>query len=470
MEIILSQDSVDQAEAALVFLTSPLATEAATGLFLEHHTKRGTLTTVRKQNGKTVVGLGLGDASTLTMERVRDAVGAAVRAVTAERYASLSVTLPGIHAQSEEVTAIAEGLLLGAYTFDKYKRDKHPLALGKVYLHAAQDLESARIKGQFLARGAILARDLGNEPPNRLRPSVLADFVVQHFASTAAKVEVWDQAQLNDAGMNGILTVGKGSKYPPRLIVIRYAGDETKELVALVGKGITFDTGGISLKSGRDLSDMRLDMAGAAAVVGAIDALVASQARCNVVGIIASAENIPSSSAMLPGEIITYSNGLSVQVGNTDAEGRLVLADALLYAGQLGAAKIVDIATLTGSAASALGKRYAAVFGEDALVADLLDAGDTSGDYLWRMPLVDEYESKLDSVYADMNNIGGTSAGAIIAALFLRRFVPQGTAWAHVDMAGPMESDQTDGYRPKGATGFGARLLTEYVWSTVENR
>lgn len=471
MEIILSEDTstIDKARAHVLFLASPIKGDVANPLFSERHSKRHQVTCFAQAAGKLLIGVGVGDATRVSPETLRDAAGVAVRTVLAEAVESVVITLPGLLSTEVEVASVTEGLRLGAYVFDKYKMDKHAPALCAVTIQASATFAAAQAQAEILARATVLARDLGNEPPNILRPSVFADAAVLQFADTAASVDVWDEERLQTAGMNGILAVGKGSKHPPRLIAIRYQGDAQAPLVALVGKGITFDTGGISLKSGRDLSNMRLDMAGAAAVVGALDALVAANAKCNVIGLIAAAENVPSAGSMLPGEIIMYRNGLAVQVGNTDAEGRLVLADALIYAGEVGAQTIIDIATLTGSAANALGDRYAAVFGDDALVSALLSAGTQAGDYLWRLPLVDEYESKLDSVYADMNNIGGTAAGAIIAALFLRRFVPENANWAHIDMAGPMEQDHTQGYRPKGATGFGARLLARYVMTASES-
>src|SRR5690625_2914882 len=233
--------------------------------------------------------------------------------------------------------------------------------------------------------------------------------------------------------------------------------------ISLVGKGVTFDTGGISLKGGRNIGDMRMDMGGAAAVAGVMQLLAKSKAKVNVIGLIPIAENMPDSKAFLPGEVIRFKNGHTVQVGNTDAEGRLILADGLIRAGEHQAEYIVNIATLTGAVVSALGSKLAGVFGDTKLSEDMIVIGEENGDFIWPMPLVDAYESYLKSDYADFSNISSKGeAGAITAGLFLRRFVPSASKWLHVDMAGVMDS-QESGYYTKSATGFGARLLADFT-------
>ena len=264
--------------------------------------------------------------------------------------------------------------------------------------------------------------------------------------------------------MNGVLTVARGSIYKPSFVELVYKGDASKPLVALVGKGVTFDTGGISLKSGKDLSDMRMDMGGAAAVSGALTLLAKSKAKVNVVALIPIVENMPDNTSVLPGEVITYKNGLTVQVGNTDAEGRLILADALIRAGEWKAEYIVDIATLTGAIVNALGTELGGVFGDEELSAQMKKIGDQNGDFIWPMPLVEAYDKSLDSDYADMNNISSLGgAGSITAGLFLRRFVPKESKWLHVDMAGMMSKNSASGYYAKSATGYGARLLADFT-------
>lgn len=427
------------------------------------HAKKGEAAIFRVDPTPIVV-VGMGESSKVCAEDLRNAAGLAVRLIEHEEWLSVKIILPKFLAKDSEAAAIVQGMILGSYRFDRYKAEPKTAGLAELLFDEKEKaVEHAVHKAVVLAKATMMARDLSNEPPNVLRPSVLAEFVVEHFQESPAKVTVFAEDELVKHQMTGLLTVGKGSTHRPRFIEIRYESDPEKPLIALVGKGLTFDSGGISLKSGRDISDMRMDMAGSAAVIGAIDALVQLRVPCNVVGLIAAAENLPDAGSMLPGELIQYPNGVTVQVANTDAEGRLVLADALIYAQQLQATHVVDIATLTGAAAQALGFRYAAVFGHDDVVHDLQKAGDITGDYVWPFPMPLEYEEKLKSVYADISNIGKGSGGAITAALFLRRFVGETQAWAHVDMAGPMEAESTEGYRPAGATGYGVRILAQYV-------
>ncbi|MHB1685075.1 MAG: leucyl aminopeptidase family protein [Bacilli bacterium] len=443
-----------QPDGSVVFVTDAMTEAGAITLAQRHH-KKGELHLFPR-----LITVGMGEHARVALDDLRAAAGQATRAAEKEGWRSASVALPNLFPAPEEAQAITEGALLGAYTFDRYKSQPADKTLVDLYL-VGQDLTDGVRRGAAFAEATALARDLANEPPNILRPAVLADFVVRHFAGTGASVSVYADDELLREQLVGIYTVGKGSAHKPRFIEIRYASDPARPLVAFVGKGITFDTGGISLKSGRDISDMRFDMAGAAAVIGAVHGLVATDTPCNVVGLIAAAENIPDAGSMLPGELIQYPNGVSVQVANTDAEGRLVLADGLIRAGELGARFTVDIATLTGAAAAALGPRYAAVFGTEPLVTQLLQSGEKSGDFLWQMPLPDEYREQLKSTYADISNIGKGQGGAITAALFLQHFVAKDSEWAHIDMAGPMQAETTMGYKPAGATGFGARVLLE---------
>ncbi|MFC3773406.1 leucyl aminopeptidase [Paenibacillus sp. GCM10012303] len=417
--------------------------------------------------------VGLGDETKIGLDQIRAAAGVAGRAVEKEQAASAAIDfsmLSGVIgskiSEAEAASAWVEGWLLGTYAFDKYKSKKKQSHTENVelLLTASRELEEALRLGEIRAEGTKLARDLGNEPPNFLRPGDVVERVFERFKDTPVQVEVFMGEQLEEHQMNGLIAVGKGSKYPPALIEMRYCTDPSKPLIALVGKGITFDTGGISLKSGRNLSDMRIDMGGSAAVIGALDIIVSSRLQANVVVFVATAENMPDGASMLPGEVIRYANGLTVQVGNTDAEGRLVLADALIRACKLGAEQIVDIATLTGACVSALGNKMAGVWGTDDMAEVLQKLGLRSGERVWPMPLEDEYDDLLKSQYADLCNITGVAyAGAITAALFLQRFVEAGTKWAHIDMAGPMDAGSTSGYVVEGPTGYGARLLADFV-------
>lgn len=361
----------------------------------------------------------------------------------------------------EVITAFVEGWHLGSYAFDKYKTKKANAVVGLSFAKK-EAIQSFIDKGEVRAAATTFSRDLMNETSTTLNPETFPTILKEMYEQTDIDVVVHGKKALEEMEMNGLLTVNRGSMYDPAFIELHYEGDASKPLIALVGKGVTFDTGGISLKSGRNISDMRMDMGGAAAVAGAMKLLAESNAAVNVVGLIQTVENMPDSHAMLPGEIITYKNGHTVQVGNTDAEGRLILADGLIRAGELKADYIVDIATLTGAIAMALGPKVGGIFGDEQALATMKSIGDKNGDHVWPMPLVEDYDETLHSDYADFCNISTQAGGgSITAALFLRRFVPKDSNWVHVDMAGVMDS-KAKGYIKDGATGFGARLLADY--------
>lgn len=362
--------------------------------------------------------------------------------------------------ENKVITAFVEGWQLGAYQFDKYLTKKSNTA---PVLNFDEELASAIQEGEVRAAATAFSRDLMNEIPSALNPETFPTIIQDTFVNKNVEVVVHDKAKLEELEMNGLLAVNRGSKYDPAFIEMHYKGDETKPLIALVGKGVTFDTGGISLKGSRDLSDMRMDMGGAAAVAGAVKLLADMNAKVNVVGLIQTVENMPDKHSLLPGDIITYKTGQTVQVGNTDAEGRLILADGLIRAGELEAEYVVDIATLTGAVVAALGPKLGGIFGEDELLQTMKTIGEENGDFVWPMPLVEAYEEMLKSDYADFRNISHSPyAGSITAALFLQKFVPENTKWVHVDMAGTMDSKQK-GYYDNGATGYGARLLADFA-------
>lgn len=403
-----------------------------------------------------------------TLEKVRAIAGNIARDVSAQKVYTaivaegiLTTAFPTLN-KDAVVTAFVEGWQLGAYQFVTYKSEVTAI---QTELHIQGDEAQAFVEaGKIRAEATAFSRDLMNELSNVLNPATFPEVLKNNFEGTGVEVTVLDKDKLEQMGMNGVLTVGRGSVYQPSFVELAYQGDASKPLVALVGKGVTFDTGGISLKSGRDLSEMRMDMGGAAAVSGALTLLAKSKAKVNVVALMPIVENIPDSTSVLPGEVITYKNGLTVQIGNTDAEGRLILADALIRAGEWKAEYIVDIATLTGAIANALGAELAGVFGDEALSSEMKKIGDENGDFVWPMPLVEAYDKTLASDYADMNNMSSlTSAGSITAALFLRRFVPKDSKWLHIDMAGMMSKSQATGYYAKSATGYGARLLADFT-------
>lgn len=449
---------------------------------LPHMGERGALTWLHGRIGeRDALLVGCGEASRLDTERIREAAGNAGRAVNKHKKEQAAINLGELlkrceHSvairEAEAVTAWVEGWKLGTYAFEVYrtKQTKHAevslqfLIETEFEEEASDTLNKAVRWGRLYAEGAILARNLANEPPNMLRPRTLIEKTMEHFAHTKVEAVVYEGERLEQQGMVGLIAVGKGSKYPPALLELRYCTDETLPLTALIGKGITFDTGGISLKKDFDISDMRMDMAGAAAVIGALDILAAGDVQANVVVLIAAAENMPDGEALLPGELLQYPNGVSVQVGNTDSEGRLVLADALIHAQRLGAVEAVDIATLTYSCGAALGSKYAGIWGDDAMVAEIVQAGKQVSEKVWQLPLVDEYEAYLHSDYADICNISRVGeAGATTAALFLRKFVQPTLRWAHIDMASLKDVSSAQGWHSAGATGYGARLLAQFV-------
>ncbi|RRJ67429.1 leucyl aminopeptidase family protein [Paenibacillus oralis] len=365
-----------------------------------------------------------------------------------------------------------EGWLLGLYRFDKYRGHTRSSASVEMIVRPAdwpelslRQLEETRETARIRAEGAMLARDLVNEPPDALNPERFAARVQSHFAGTPVRIRVYKGQELAEREMNGLLAVGAGSKHAPALIELLYdGGSPDLPLLALVGKGVTFDMGGMNVKTGRDISDARMDMGGAAAVIGALDILVRQRAAVRVAALIAVADNLPDARALLPSSVIRYPNGLAVQVANTDGEGRLILADALLHAAKLGAAEAIDIATLTGNVGQALGLGIAAILGDDGMSRELVDIGERNGERLWPMPLMDEYEAELRSDYADLRNVGTSGmAGAIIAALFIRKFVDPSMKWVHIDMAGTVQYKREVSYSAAGATGYGARLLADYA-------
>jgi leucyl aminopeptidase len=317
-----------------------------------------------------------------------------------------------------------------------------------------------------VAGAVTLARDLANTPSMIKTPEWLADEAAAVASEHGLSCRIWREAELAASGFGGLLGVGSGSAHPPRLIELSYAPEQADRHVVLIGKGITFDSGGLSLKPTDGMKLMKTDMAGGAAVIGAMSVLSRLGVRSRVTGLVAAAENMPSGTAMRVGDVLTQYGGRTVEVLNTDAEGRLVLADALAYAHDvLDPDLVVDLATLTGAARVALGTSIAALYAtDDDLAAALLDAGAASGERLWRMPLAEEYRAGLDSPVADLANMAraGGGAGSIDAALFLREFTG-GRAWAHLDIAGAARAASDDGENAKGATGFGARLLLRWL-------
>ncbi len=362
-----------------------------------------------------------------------------------------------------------EGAALGGYRFDKYKKDrdkKKPKPSFAVVCRQEdrKAIESALSRSLIVSEAVNHTRDLVNEPGDRMYPKVLADAAKKIAKESGLGVTVVSGKDLVKQRYSGLIAVGKGSIYPPCLIVLRYRPKKTatKHHLALVGKGITFDTGGISIKPAEGMWEMKGDMAGGAAVLQSMTAIARLKPRVAVTGIVAAAENFPGPEAQRPGDIFIAKNGKSIMVDNTDAEGRLVLTDALARAGEEGATHIVDAATLTGSVVRALGTAVAGIMGNDrTLIAAVIESGRRHGEAFWELPLVEEYKEMLKTPYADINNVGGKYAGAITAGLFLREFVPEGAAWVHLDIAGPFILEKPWKYFPEGATGFGVQTFVD---------
>ena len=368
---------------------------------------------------------------------------------------------------------VAECLADGLYVFDQFKTEKAPTvslnAITFVCTAAQQEaVEKACQQGKAIATGMAFTRDLGNMPPNICHPRYLAEQALELSKQHKnLSVEVLEEEQLKELGAGALLAVAQGSDQPARMIILNYQGadDETKQPYVLVGKGVTFDTGGISLKPGAGMDEMKYDMGGAASVLGTFKALTELQLPINVIGVLSCAENMPSGGATRPGDIVTTMSGQTVEILNTDAEGRLVLCDALTYVKRFNPQAVVNIATLTGACIVALGSSTSGLMGNNPeLVQSLLSAGKQASDVAWELPLFDEYQELLDSPFADIANIGGPKAGSITAGCFLSRFTKD-YPWAHLDIAG---TAWISGGKDKGATGRPVPLLTQYPLRAIQ--
>lgn len=416
-------------------------------------------------SGQTRVLFGTGDA-TLNTAGVRDAVAAAARA--ADKFATLQVDLRALSdaAVEDVAAAAAEGAVLARYRYEPLKGEHKNVTLDKLVLIVdqadASAAQSGTERGLTLARAANLARDLSNTPPRHLTAERFAKVIAKLAPGFGLKAEVYDRAKLVKMGCGGLLGVNAGSVDEPRMVVLKYKPAKASGHLALVGKGIMYDSGGISLKpSGPMHATMKLDMSGAAAVFAAMTTLKALGSTTAVTGFLMCTDNMPSGSATKLGDVLTIRGGKTVEVKNTDAEGRLVLADGLTLATEEKPDAIVDIATLTGAALAALGPLNAAVFANnDALLAQVQNAAKTTDESVWNLPLDHRYRESLNSEIADLQNIGGEYGGAITAALFLNEFVA-GLPWAHLDIAATMRSEKDALWKPVGATGFGTRLLSQ---------
>lgn len=386
---------------------------------------------------------------------------------TQKKYAQISIDLNALPAEHHYLFVLS--LTQAAYAFDEYKSKKNEFALQQINLIAtATPLNAEQLTLiQAIQSGQNQARDLGNRPGNICFPEYLADQAAQLAEEypDLITVTVLDEQQMADLGMNAFLAVSKGSDRPGRIITLEYKANAEQPPVVLVGKGVTFDTGGISLKPGAGMDEMKFDMCGAASVLGTMRALCEANLPIHVVGAIAAAENMPSGHATRPGDIVSTMSGQTVEILNTDAEGRLVLCDTLTYIKRFNPALVIDIATLTGACVVALGSVVSGLFTpDDELAAELTQAGQKSFDRVWRMPVLEDYQEQLDSPFADIANIGGPKAGAVTAACFLQRFTRE-YRWAHLDIAGTAWNSGSN----KGATGRPVPLLMQFLSDRVQS-
>lgn len=422
--------------------------------------------------GRVVLWLGLGTRSEQSPKAIRRAVAAAARAAGAATSVALDL-VPGLARGVDKgaaTQAAVEGWLLATHRAKASNKATKPAPTRLVVVGTGPAVARGLQRALVTARAARLARDLVGLASGELRPPDMAERARQIAAEVGLGVKVWSPEDLAADRLNGLIAVGKGSDVDPCLIRLTYEPTKVSAAtptVVLVGKGITFDSGGLSLKAATGMETMRMDKGGACAVLATMSALGELAPKVRVVGYLACAENMPSGSAQRPGDVITYRDGTTVEVLNTDAEGRLVLADALILAAEARPAAVIDLATLTGACMVALGPKVAGLFAnDDDLAARVQSAAAEAGEAVWRLPLVDDYRKLLDSPFADMKNIGGPYGGTITAALFLREFVGT-TAWAHLDIAGPAWSESDDGELNRGATGWGVRTLIELLdnWS-----
>ena len=439
--------------------------------------KKGEMTllhTMGKIAPARVVVAGLGSQDDFDAEVVRRVSSEALRflrrrgitdAVTIAHGAGIGGLAPDDAGQ-----AIAEGSLLGLYRFDRYHTngddgdgDFEELTIAELDESRARAIRQGVAKGQAMAEATMISRNMVNEPANVMTPTSMAEIGRRVAEENALGFEVLDNAEMREMGMGAFMGVAQGSDEPAKLIILTYEGDPANpgNNLGLIGKGITFDTGGISLKPAAGMESMKGDMAGGASVLGAMQIISQLKPRINVTGMVAATENMPGGSAQRPGDVVTAMNGKTIEVINTDAEGRLVLADALTLARQRGITRLVDIATLTGAMVTTLGKACTGVMGnDDGLINDVIKAGKQTGEKFWQLPMFDEYKELIRSDVADMKNTGGRQAGSITAAFLLKEFV-DGAAWAHLDIAGTSTSERVSGYQVKGATGTPARTLAQ---------
>lgn len=417
---------------------------------------------------------GAGDEKKLTLQKLRALSSKTARKLETSGARDISLYFPELNVKgaslAEKVQAVAEGIWLGLYTFDKYqtkkKENKRALRSVTIMIQSRRDLDAAEAAvevAKAVSSGTNFARDLGNEPGNVCTPEFLGDQAAA-LKHKKLKVTVMNRKAIEKAGFTALLAVNQGSAKEPRFIVLEYNGGKKGDApVALVGKGLTFDAGGISIKPAAAMDEMKFDMCGSAAVLGIFKAVTEMSLPINLLGVIPSTENLLGGAAYKPGDIVTSYKGINIEVLNTDAEGRVILCDALAYAAEKKPAEIIDFATLTGACVIALGSQATGLLGTSKKVkAGLKKSGEHTHDRVWELPMFDEYQEQIDSKIADIKNTGGREAGTITAACFLSRFVDD-IPWAHLDIAGTAWNMKGTDISPTGGTGAGVRLVVDYL-------
>ncbi len=420
--------------------------------------------------------IGMGEEKPYSVSRLRQVATAAALAGRRCHINHMAFALPESLDSESGAQAVAEGLTLGEFSPDLYKaasdQEGSPLEFFEVISthDDSQLIEKAVARGRLLGECSNLAKRLANEPSNRLSPSMLAEQALEILKGTSLEIDVLDEESIRELGMGLLLGVAQGSVEAPRVIVMRHepVGVTEGPVLALIGKGVTFDSGGISIKPAESMERMKEDMSGGAAVICAMRAISQLNPSIRVIGVVPTTENMPGGRAVKPGDVLYGASGTTVEVINTDAEGRLILADALWYAMELGATHLVDVATLTGGCVVALGNTTSGLFGApDSWVNIVCDIANQAGDRVWPMPVFDDYSELLRSDIADVSNVGGRPASAITAAMFLKRFT-DGRPWAHIDIAGTAWSEENSVYQKKGPTGVAVRTLVELACASEQ--
>jgi len=426
--------------------------------------------TLGKISPQRVAVVGLGKQAQFTLDRIREAVAEACKALRRIGATKLTTIVHGAGAAGFEpekaAQAVAEGALLGLYAFREHItkepefKEIEELTLVDREESRLAPLERGANAGRVLAEATNLARDMINQPANHMTPSHMAEIAADVAAKWGLECSVLERDEMEKLGMGALLGVAQGSRQPPKFIVLKYRGaPDSERTLGFLGKGLTFDSGGISIKPSEGMGEMKSDMAGGAAVIAALRALAELKARVNVTGLVPATENMPGGAALKPADIVRALNGKTIEVASTDAEGRLILADALSYANKLGLSPLVDVATLTGACRVALGDIASGAMGNDQELVDrVIKAGEEAGEKIWQLPMYEEYKEQNKSDVADVKNTGGRYAGAITAAQFLAEFAAD-TPWVHLDIAGPAFRDKERGYQPKGASGVMVRTL-----------